>query len=141
MAKRLFRDDDTIFALATGARKAAVAVFRVSGPLCRSTLAILTRSAKANIPRNATLRTIYDPIGGHPIDRALVTLFEAPSSFTGEDVLEIGVTGGRAVITSVSKALASIPRLRGAEAGEFAWRAFLGGKLDLSSVEGLADLV
>ena len=76
-----------------------------------------------------------------PLDRALITRFQAPRSFTGEEMAEISVTGGRAVTSAVVKALALIPGLRLAEPGEFAWRAFMNGKIDLSEVEGLADLV
>ena len=78
---------------------------------------------------------------GEPLDRALITRFQAPRSFTGEEMAEISVTGGRAVASACVKALALIPGLRLAEPGEFAWRAFMNGKIDLSEVEGLADLV
>ena len=67
--------------------------------------------------------------------------FSAPRSFTGEEMAEVSVTGGRAVTSAVVKALALFPGLRLAEPGEFGWRAFMNGKLDLSEVEGLADLV
>jgi tRNA modification GTPase len=71
----------------------------------------------------------------------LITRFHAPRSFTGEEMAEISVTGGRAVTSAVVRALGIIPGLRPAEPGEFAWRAFMNGKIDLSEVEGLADLV
>ena len=87
------------------------------------------------------LRTLRHPQTLEPIDRALVTRFQAPRSFTGEEMAEIGVTGGRAVVAALVKALALMPQLRLAEPGEFAWRAFMNGKIDLSEVEGLADLV
>ena len=87
------------------------------------------------------LRTLRRPQSGEPLDRALITRFEAPRSFTGEEMAEISVTGGRAVVSAVLNALALIPGLRAAEPGEFAWRAFMNGKIDLSEVEGLADLV
>ena len=131
---------DTIFALATGARKSAVAVIRVSGPRCNAVLAALAPGAEFPA-RRAVLKKICDPSSGGTIDSALITKFEAPASFTGEDVIEIGVTGGRAVIAAVVRALSAVEEVRPAEAGEFAWRAFVNGKLDLSSVEGLADLV
>ena len=131
---------DTIFALATGARKSAVAIIRVSGPSCNAVLAALAPGTEFPA-RRAVLKTICDPRSGETIDSALITKFEAPASFTGEDVIEIGVTGGRAVIAAVLRALLVIETVRPAEAGEFAWRAFLNGKLDLSAVEGLADLV
>jgi tRNA modification GTPase len=91
--------------------------------------------------RTAVLRTLQDPASGAPLDRALVTRFGAPRSFTGQDVAELHVTGGRAVPAAVAGALRSLPGLRLAEPGEFAWRAFLNGKMDLSEAEGLGDLV
>jgi tRNA modification GTPase len=133
-------EKDTIFALASGKGKAAVALFRVSGTGCAKALAALAPSARFPI-RRATLATLEDPRSRAPIDRALFTRFSGPASFTGEDMIEIGVTGGRAVIAAAAAALAALPGLRPAEPGEFAWRAFLNGKIDLSEVEGLADLV
>ena len=91
--------------------------------------------------RRAVLRTLRHPHTHEPLDRALITRFHAPRSFTGEEMAEISVTGGRAVTSAVVRALAIIPELRPAEPGEFAWRAFVNGKIDLSEVEGLADLV
>ena len=87
------------------------------------------------------MRTLRHPQSGEPLDRALITRFQAPRSFTGEEMAEISVTGGRAVVAAVVKALMLVPGLRLAEPGEFAWRAFMKGKIDLSEVEGLADLV
>jgi tRNA modification GTPase len=133
-------DRDTIFAPASGAGRAAIAVLRISGPGCLAALAALAPGAEFP-DRCVVLRTLKHPRSGDPLDRALVTRFEAPRSFTGEEMAEVGVTGGRAVTAAVIKALAIIPGLRLAEAGEFAWRAFLNGKLDLSEVEGLGDLV
>ena len=133
-------DHDTIFALASGAGRAAIAIVRISGPDCSAALKALLRNT--DFPdRRATLRTLRRPRSGEPLDRALITRFEAPRSFTGEEMAEISVTGGRAVVSAVLSALALIPGLRPAEPGEFAWRAFMNGKIDLSEVEGLADLV
>jgi tRNA modification GTPase len=133
-------DHDTIFAPASGAGRAAIAVLRISGPLCSEALHALAPGA--DFPdRRATLRTLEHPQSREPLDRALVTRFQAPRSFTGEDMAELSVTGGRAVTSAIVRALALIPGLRPAEPGEFAWRAFLNGKIDLSEVEGLADLV
>ncbi|MBV8107385.1 MAG: tRNA uridine-5-carboxymethylaminomethyl(34) synthesis GTPase MnmE [Hyphomicrobiales bacterium] len=131
---------DTIFALASGLGKSAVGVFRISGPACSAALAAVAPGAKFPA-RRTVLRTVRHPRTLEPIDRALITRFEAPSSFTGEEVVELSVTGGRAVISATARALAIVPGLRPAEPGEFAWRAFVNGKLDLSEVEGLADLV
>ncbi len=131
---------DTIFAPASGAGRAAIAVIRVSGPRCAAALAALA-PGKAFPDRVATLATLRDPASGETLDRALVVRFVAPSSFTGEEMAELQVTGGRATVAGIVAALARLPGLRPAEAGEFAWRAFENGKLDLSEVEGLADLV
>jgi tRNA modification GTPase len=133
-------DDDTIFAQASGVGKAAVAVFRISGPQCAAALEALAPGA-AFADRAAVLRTLKDPVSGAALDRALVIRFAAPRSFTGEEMAELHVTGGRAVPAAVARALAEARGLRLAEPGEFAWRAFLNGKMDLSEAEGLADLV
>jgi tRNA modification GTPase len=131
---------DTIFAPASGAGRAAIAVIRISGPRCAAALAALAPD-KVFPDRVATLATLNDPASGQTLDRALVVRFVAPRSFTGEDMAELQVTGGRATVAGFIAALARLPGLRPAEAGEFAWRAFERGKLDLSEVEGLADLV
>src|SRR5271156_3420143 len=133
-------DHDTIFAPASGAGGAAIAVVRLSGPGCSE--ALETIAPGAEFPdRCAVLRTLRHPKSQEPLDRALITRFQAPRSFTGEEMAEVSVTGGRAVASACVKALALIPGLRLAEPGEFAWRAFINGKIDLSAVEGLADLV
>src|SRR3984957_1636641 len=133
-------DHDTIFALASGAARAAIAVLRISGPSCSEALKTMTPGGEFP-DRRAVLRTLRHPQFREPLDRALITRFQAPRSFTGEEMAEISVTGGRAVTSAVVRALALIPGLRPAEPGEFAWRAFVNGKIDLSEVEGLADLV
>ncbi len=133
-------DEDTIFAPASGAGRAAIAVLRLSGPGCSAALQAIALGAEFP-DRRATLRTLRRPGSGEPLDRALITRFQAPRSFTGEEMAEISVTGGRAVVAALVKALMLVPGLRLAEPGEFAWRAFMKGKIDLSEVEGLADLV
>ena len=133
-------DDDTIFAPASGAGRAAIAVLRISGRGCSVALKALAPGAEFP-DRRAVLRMLRHPQSREPIDRALITRFHAPRSFTGEEMAEISVTGGRAVTSAVVRALALVPGLRPAEPGEFAWRAFMNGKIDLSEVEGLADLV
>ena len=133
-------EHDTIFAPASGAGRAAIAVVRISGPDCAAALRAIAPGNE--LPdRLAVLRTLRHPHSHEPLDRALVTRFQAPRSFTGEEMAEIGATGGRAVVAALVRALALIPGLRPAEPGEFAWRAFMNGKIDLSEVEGLADLV
>ena len=133
-------DHDTIYAPASGAGRAAIAVLRISGPGCSEALEAIAPGAEFP-DRRAVLRTLRHPQSREPLDRALITCFQAPRNFTGEEMAEISVTGGRAVASACVKALALIPGLRLAEPGEFAWRAFMNGKIDLSEVEGLADLV
>jgi len=134
------RERDTIFAPASGVGRAAIAVLRISGPGCAAALEAIAPGGEFP-DRRAVLITLRRPRSGEPLDRALVTRFQAPRSFTGEEMAEVSVTGGRAVTAAVVKALATIPGLRLAEPGEFAWRAFVNGKIDLTEVEGLADLV
>ncbi len=139
-ARPIFSHRDTIFAPASGGGRAAIAALRLSGPACAAALEALAPGARFP-DRVATLRLLRDPATFEPLDRALVIRFLAPRSFTGEEMAELHVTGGRAVIAGMIGALAKIPGLRPAQPGEFAWRAFENGKLDLSEVEGLADLV
>ena len=128
---------DTIFALSSGPPPAGIAVVRISGPGVRFVLETLIDSIPE--PRTATLRSIR--VGGKLIDRGLVIFFPAPGSFTGEDVAEFHVHGGRAVMAALFAALSALPGLRPAEAGEFTRRAFHNNRLDLTQVEGIADLV
>ncbi len=129
--------DDTIFALASGAGRAGIAVVRASGPLVGASLAALAGSLPE--PRRAALRALRDEDGAL-IDQALILWFPAPASFTGEDVAEFHVHGGPAVITALSDALTA-QGLRPAGPGEFTRRAFERGRLDLTEAEGLADLI
>ena len=129
----------TIFALSSGRGPAAIAVVRISGP--RAGEALKTLSGKIPAPRQAALGRVRDPSTSDIIDEALILWFPAPQSETGEDVAELQLHGGRAVIAAVLAALATVEGLRPAEAGEFTRRAFENGKLDLTAVEGLADLV
>jgi tRNA modification GTPase len=129
---------DTIFALSSGAPPAGVAVVRLSGPQVRFALETVVGTIPK--PRQAVLRSLH-LADGSVLDRGLVLFFQAPASFTGEDVAEFHVHGGRAVIAAVLDRLAELPGLRPAEAGEFTRRAFGNDRLDLTQVEGLADLV
>jgi len=130
---------DTIFALASGAGLCAISVIRVSGPDADAALRALCSSLPK--PRRATLRQIRHPGTGSLLDKCLVLRFAGPGSFTGEDGFELHIHGGCAVAAGVQEALGSIPGLRLAEPGEFARRAFLNGKLDLTEAEGLVDLI
>ena len=131
----------TIYALSTAPGKAGVAVLRISGAGAGEALLALSGLSSLPAPREAVLLRLRDPDSGAPLDRALVLYFVGPASFTGEDVVELHVHGGRAVVASVLRALASLPGLRAAGPGEFTRRAFENGRLDLTEVEGLADLI
>jgi tRNA modification GTPase len=132
--------DDTIFALSTAPGRAGVAVVRISGPGAGTALAALGGPADPE-PRHATLVRLQAPGGGAPIDQGLALWFPRPHSFTGEDQVELHLHGGRAVVAAALEALDAVPGLRPADPGEFTHRAFDNGKLDLSEVEGLADLI
>jgi tRNA modification GTPase len=128
---------DTIFAAATAAGRAAVAVVRVSGP--RAAVAVRAIAGDLPRPRRAAVRRLFAPDGGE-IDRGLVLWFPAPASYTGEDVAEFQVHGGRSVLGALLSALSALD-LRLAEPGEFTRRAFEHGRLDLAQAEAVADLV
>ena len=128
---------DTIFAPATAAGRAAVAVVRLSGPKTAS--ALRTLAGDLPEPRRASVRRLFAPDGAE-IDQGLVLWFPAPGSYTGEDAAELQVHGGRAVVGALVDALAAVG-LRLAEPGEFTRRAFEHGKLDLTQAEAVADLV
>jgi tRNA modification GTPase len=130
----------TIFASATAPGRAALAIVRISGPAAADVCRRLT-GRTAPPPRQATLARLRDPRTAEILDQGLVVWFPAPASFTGEDVLELQVHGGRAVIAGILEALADMPELRPAEPGEFTRRAFSNGQLDLTAVEGLGDLI
>jgi tRNA modification GTPase len=130
---------DTIFAVASGRGRAGVAVVRISGPAAGAALGALAGTLPP--ARVARLARLADPQDRDPIDRGLVLWFPAPSSFTGEDVAELHVHGGSAVLAALAGALGRMAGVRPAEAGEFTRRAFENGKLDLTEAEGLADLV
>jgi len=129
---------DTIFARASGAGKAGVAVYRLSGPDAFSIARQLLR--KRMKYRQATLAEIMDPTEGALIDRGLVLSFDGPKSYTGEDVVEFHLHGGGAVEAALYQGLASLGA-RPAEAGEFTLRALKNDKLDLAQAEALADLI
>jgi len=129
---------ETIYALSSGRPPAAIAVVRISGS--RAGAALKALMGRIPEPRRAALANVRGR-DGETIDQALALWFPGPHSETGEDVAELQLHGGRAVIAAVFAALAQVDGLRPAEAGEFTRRAFENGKLDLTAVEGLADLV
>jgi len=132
-------DSATIYALATAPGVAGIAVIRVSGPDAGKALEAMTGEQVA--PRFARRVKITDPITSETIDDGLVLWFPGPASFTGENVCELHVHGGHAVVQGVLEGLGGVSGLRLAEAGEFTRRAFENGKMDLTAAEGLADLV
>jgi tRNA modification GTPase len=117
---------------------AAIGVVRVSGP--RAGAALEALAGRLPTPRRASLAELKDADGA-PLDRAFVLWFPGPATATGEDLAELHLHGGRAVVAAVEAALAAIPGLRRAEAGEFTRRAFDNGRIDLAEAEGLADLL
>ncbi len=117
-----------------------MAVLRLSGPHAGAALEALSGRALPP-PRRASLRSLRDPATGEIVDRALVLWLPGPSSFTGEDVVELHVHGGRAVIAALADALDAMAGCRPAEPGEFSRRAFENGRLDLTEAEAIADLV
>ena len=129
----------TIFALSSGRPPAAIAVVRISGPRAGEALRAFT--GRLPEPRKAMLARLRDPDTREIMDEALSLWFPGPNSETGEDTVELQLHGGRAVIEAVFSALSKMPDFRMAEAGEFTRRAFENGKLDLTRVEGLADLI
>lgn len=129
---------DTIFALSSGSPPAAIAVIRVSGPQAGVALAALAGGLPR--PRLASYRTLRVS-RGTVLDQALVLWFPGPRTATGEDLAELHLHGGRAVVAAVEAALAKLPGLRRAEPGEFTRRAFAHGRIDLAEAEGLADLL
>lgn len=133
------RVPDTIFALSSGAPPAAIAVVRISGPSADQVLGVLTGQQPE--PRHARLAAIKDPRTGELLDRALLLRFPGPASATGEDLVELHLHGGRAVVSAVLSLLGTIQGVREAESGEFTRRAFENGRIDLAEAEGLADLL
>ena len=130
---------DTIFALASAPGRAGVAVVRVSGAASHQSLARLT--GRVCKPREATLCKLIHPDSRETIDQALVIVFKNPSSYTGEDLVEYHLHGGRAVVDGILDALGAQDGHRLAEPGEFTRRAFENGKMDLTEAEAVADLI
>lgn len=130
---------ETIFALSSGAPPAAIAVVRISGPAAHE---VLVRLAGALPPaRTLALRTIRDPDSGDVLDQGLIVQFPADASVTGEPLAELHLHGGRATVDAVERVLARFPGLHAARPGEFTWRAFANGKMNLVEVESLSDVL
>ena len=133
--------NETIYALSSGAGPAGIAVIRLSGPEAGHVLRRITGRGALPTPRRASFTALLHPDRGERVDEGLVLWFPAPHSYTGEDVAELHVHGGPAVIAAVLETLGGMSGLRMAEPGEFTRRAFLNGKMDLTAAEGVADLV
>ena len=131
---------DTIFAPSSGNGAAGLAVIRISGPESGGILESLS-GTKLPTPRYATRVALRDPGNGEALDDGLVLWFPGPASFTGEDVAELHIHGGRATVEAVSTTLSGFENCRLAEPGEFSRRAFDNEKLDLAEIEGLSDLI
>ncbi|WP_448659361.1 tRNA uridine-5-carboxymethylaminomethyl(34) synthesis GTPase MnmE [Sphingomonas sp. CJ99] len=129
----------TIFALSSGAPPAAIAVVRISGG---QAMAVAERLAQPlPPPRRAARRRLIDPATGDPLDDAILLVFPGPGTATGEDLVELHLHGGRAVVARVLSVLAAQSGLRMAEPGEFTRRALMHGRIDLTEAEGLGDLL
>lgn len=133
---------ETIFAQSSKPGKAGVAVFRISGSKSLVALKHLIKNDNATfIPRVMYCKKLINPKNQELIDEAVVAYFQAPASFTGEDVVEIYTHGSIAIAAMLTETLLTIEGLRMAEPGEFTRRAFLNGKFDLTAAEGIADLI
>jgi tRNA modification GTPase len=129
---------DTIFALATVKGRSGIGVIRISGAAAFDAARTLCGSLPP--PGSHGVRRLRDE-AGRTIDEALILVFEAPRSFTGEDVVELQVHGSVAIVSAVERHLARHPDLRSAEPGEFTRRALMNERLDVAQVEGLGDLL
>lgn len=149
MNKLSLGDESTIYALSTAAGRAAIAVIRVSGPACTKIYESLCPHSPPLKPRLAAVRTLYNPTEqpsrNTVLDsKALLFFFLGPKTATGEDILELHLHGGPAIVKAVLTAISHIDgaatrRIRYAEPGEFTRRAFLNGRLDLPQIEALSD--
>ncbi|GFT45677.1 tRNA modification GTPase GTPBP3, mitochondrial [Nephila pilipes] len=132
-----FLERSTIYALSYP----AVVVVRISGPEASKVFQKIARMKNLPEARKAILCRLKDPDSGELLDKALALWFPSPNSYTGEDMCELHLHGSKPVVSGVLNALQKLPNFRPAERGEFTKRAFMAGKLDLTEVEGLADLL
>ena len=130
----------TIYALSSGPGVSGVAIIRISGPEASKVVKLLTKS---NIPRAriATLRKISTIKTSELIDEGIIVWFPGPESYTGEDVAEIQIHGGKAVVLAVQREISKVKNCRLAEPGEFTKIAFQNGKINLLKAESIADLI
>lgn len=130
---------NTVFALSSGGLPSGTAVIRVSGPHALDVFPCMVRQVPK--PRTAHLASVYHSQTSELLDKALIMVFQHGRSFTGEDTVELHCHGGLATVEAVLSSLSLIDHFRPAEAGEFSRRAFESGKLDLTELEGLSDLI
>ena len=130
----------TIYALSTGPGVSGVAIVRISGPEASEVIKLLTKS-KIPIPRMATLRKIKNINTSELIDEGIIIWFPGPQSYTGEDMAEIHIHGGKAVILALQNEISKVKNCRLAEPGEFTKIAFQNGKINLLKAESIADLI
>ncbi|MBD5405780.1 tRNA uridine-5-carboxymethylaminomethyl(34) synthesis GTPase MnmE [bacterium] len=131
---------DTIFALSSAYGKAGVSVFRISGPASLSILSKLTKGKKIT-PNKMFYSGFYNPKSGEILDTGMAVFFKSPASYTGEDTVELFTHGSIAIVDVMYDVLGSFKGVRLAEPGEFTKQAFLNGRLDLTQVEAVADLI
>ncbi|MBW7947714.1 MAG: tRNA uridine-5-carboxymethylaminomethyl(34) synthesis GTPase MnmE, partial [Sphingomonadaceae bacterium] len=131
--------NDTIYALSSGRLPAAIAVIRISGPKASEGLIALT--GKVPEPRKAAYAVFRNPDSRETLDDGLAVWVPGPKSETGEDMAELHIHGGRAIVASIFAVFGKIAGFRPAGPGEFTRRALLNGKIDLARVEGLGDLI
>ena len=133
---------DTVYAVSTAAGKSAVAIVRLSGPESSDVLkSFMAVDRRLPDPRMATLTTLYHPLSKVVLDKAICLWFPAHQSATGEDVVEFHLHGAPTVVRAVMDTLGTIQKLRPADPGEFSRRAFHNGRMDLTEIEGLADVM
>ena len=130
----------TIYALSTGPGVSGVAIIRISG---KDASNVLKKVTGQNLPRPrmATLRKINNINTSELIDEGIIIWFPGPESYTGEDMAEIHVHGGKAVVLALHKEIAKVKNCRLAEPGEFTKLAFQNGKINLLKAESIADLI
>lgn len=135
----------TIYALSTRPGRAAIGVIRVLGPNAQHVYHQLTKTKTPPIPKRTSVRRLFGEQG--VLDEALTVFFRGPKTYTGEDLLEMHVHGGNAIVTAVLRAILKLHRpengteIRMAQQGEFSRRAFMNGRLDLTEVEGIREMI
>lgn len=137
----------TIYALSTKFARSAIGVVRISGPQSSYIYGKLTNSKREPIDRIASVRRLYSPETKVLLDESLALFFKGPKSYTGEDILELHLHGGTAIIQSVLKEIRNLHNpergiiIRHAENGEFSQRAFVNGRFDLTEIEGIREMI